>query len=152
MLKKALFFKSLFVGLSIVGCMHSDELPSPVVSVNEENFEKEVLQCELPVIVKFSAPWCGPCKAIKPLYPILCRELDGKAKCVEIELSEQTMELAQKCSVEGVPAHVFYYRGQIVGAIEGAPNVATLEEAKGTFRDLYGRFVQDVQDAEKSSK
>jgi len=88
-------------------------------SVTEANFEREVLQSDLPVLVEFGAEWCGPCKVVAPELDALAAELKGKAKVVAVDIDRSPM-LAQQMGVRSVPAFVVFNQGQPVGGKVGA--------------------------------
>ena len=65
------------------------------IHLTAENFEKEVLQSEIPVLVDFYAEWCGPCKMLSPVIDEIAKEYEGKAKICRVNVDEE-MELAQQ--------------------------------------------------------
>lgn len=85
---------------------------------NNENFEQEVLNSELPVVVDFYADWCGPCKMMAPIVHQLAEEYVGKVKIGKINV-DQNIELAQKYRVMSIPTFVFFQNGQAVQTIVG---------------------------------
>lgn len=98
-----------------------------VLAVTEQNFEKEILRSELPVLVEFGAEWCGPCKTVAPELEALARELEGKAKVVSIDIDRAPM-LAREMGVQSVPTFVVFDRGQPVNGKVGALRKAQLRE------------------------
>ena len=80
---------------------------------NNENFEQEVLQSDVPVLVDFYADWCGPCKMMAPIVHQLAEEYAGKAKIGKVNV-DQNMELAQKYQVMTIPTFIFFKNGQAV--------------------------------------
>ncbi len=89
--------------------------------VNSSSFEAEVLQSELPVLVDFWAPWCGPCKALTPTIDKLATELDGKVKIVKLNIDESP-EIAGKYSIMSIPTLLIFDKGnvsdQLVGLVQ----------------------------------
>ena len=90
-----------------------------VSSVNDLNFETEVLQSETPVLVDFTATWCGPCKQIAPLIDQLADEYVGKVKVVKLDIDEAP-NTAVKFGVRGVPTIIVFKGGEAVARQMGA--------------------------------
>ena len=90
------------------------------------DFQTEVLESPIPVLVDFSAEWCGPCKAIAPAVEQLTVELEGQARVVTIDVDEHT-EIASKYGIMSIPALVLFKGGQEVDRIVGAVPKATIE-------------------------
>lgn len=95
--------------------------------VSEQNFEREVLQSELPVLVEFSAEWCGPCKVVAPELKALAEELKDKAKIVTIDIDRSPM-LARQLGVQSVPTFVVFQQGRPVNGKVGALKRTQLRE------------------------
>src|SRR5687768_9409866 len=98
-----------------------------VQSVTEQNFEREVLMSELPVLLEFGAEWCGPCKVVAPELEALATELDGKAKIVSVDIDRSPM-LARELGVQSVPTFVVFHQGRPVGGRVGALRRPQLRE------------------------
>jgi thioredoxin 1 len=99
-----------------------------VQEFNELNFEAEVLQSDVPVLVDFSATWCGPCKAIAPLVGQLADEFEGKVKVGTIDIDDSP-GIAQRFGIRGVPTLYVFKGGEVVGKMVGAApkqNIAQL--------------------------
>jgi thioredoxin 1 len=99
-----------------------------VQEFNELNFETEVIQSDVPVLVDFSATWCGPCKAIAPLVGQLADEYQGKMKVGTIDIDDSP-GVAQRFGIRGVPTLYVFKGGEVVGKMVGAAskqNIAQL--------------------------
>jgi len=87
--------------------------------VSDSNFDQEVLQASVPVLVDFWAPWCGPCKAIAPVVEELAGEYAGKLKVVKVNVDDNK-EAAHKYNVRGIPNLILFKNGQMVDQMIGA--------------------------------
>jgi thioredoxin 1 len=88
-------------------------------AVTTSEFETTVLKSEVPVLVDFWAPWCGPCKMIGPSLEELSGEYNGKAKIVKVDVDTEG-ELAQTYGIMSIPALVVFKGGQEVERVVGA--------------------------------
>jgi thioredoxin len=93
--------------------------PSDVVSITENEFEQEVLRCELPVLIEFSAEWCAPCKQIAPEVASFATEMRGKAKVVKVDIDKSPL-LARELRVQSVPTFMIFAEGRIQDGVVGA--------------------------------
>jgi thioredoxin 1 len=98
-----------------------------VAMVTDQTFEQEILRSELPVLVEFSAEWCGPCKTIAPELRALSDELRDKAKVVTIDVDKSPV-IARELGVQSVPTFVVFHQGRPVGGKVGALRRAQLRE------------------------
>jgi thioredoxin 1 len=99
-----------------------------VQEFNDLNFDAEVIQSDVPVLVDFSATWCGPCKAIAPLVGQLADEYAGKIKVGTIDIDDSP-GIAQRFGIRGVPTLYVFKGGEVVGKMVGAApkqNIAQL--------------------------
>jgi thioredoxin 1 len=108
------------------GSASVNESTSNVSRIQESQFEVEVVQSTLPVVVDFYAPWCGPCKRLSPLLDELAGPLTNKVKFVKINVDEATT-LAQRLQIQGVPTLVFFKGGKVVDSLVGLPSSDTLK-------------------------
>jgi len=90
-----------------------------VHQVNDLNFDQEVLQADTPVLVDFTATWCGPCRQIAPLVDQLADEFEGKVKVTKCDIDESP-NTAQKFGIRGVPSLYVFKGGEVVGQQMGA--------------------------------
>lgn len=81
------------------------------IKLISENFEKEVLKSEKPVLVDFYADWCGPCNAMAPVIEELATELDGKAKVGKINVDENS-DIAIEYNVMSIPTLIIFQNGK----------------------------------------
>lgn len=83
------------------------------------NFEEEVLNSDVPVLVDFWAPWCGPCRMVGPVVEQIADEYLGKLKVVKLN-TDENQEIAIKYGIRSIPTLGIFNRGQVVDAIIGA--------------------------------
>lgn len=96
--------------------------------VTDKNFEAEVLNSEIPVLVDFWAPWCGPCRALSPTIDQVATEYEGKVKVVKLNTDENP-ESAVKFRINSIPNLIFFKAGKPVEQLVGAVDKAKIEEA-----------------------
>lgn len=92
-----------------------------------ENFNDEVMNSEVPVLVDFYADWCGPCKMMGPVVEELAKEYGGKAKVGKVNVDQQ-QQLAAQFGVMSIPTFVIMKNGRVVDQVLGAMPKAALEE------------------------
>jgi thioredoxin 1 len=97
------------------------------VVVTDENFEEEVLRCNLPVLVDFWATWCGPCKSIAPAIDELASEYGGKVKVAKADVQESQMA-ATKHRITSIPTILLFRNGKVVDEVIGAVPVSELRK------------------------
>ncbi len=98
-----------------------------VHAVNDLNFDTEVLGSDTPVLVDFSAVWCGPCKQIAPLVDQLADEYIGKMKVTKLDIDESP-GTAAKFGIRGVPTLLVFKGGELVGQHVGAAPKTTIAQ------------------------
>ena len=84
-----------------------------IKNCNENDFEKEVLKSNLPVIVDFWAEWCGPCKMLTPILEELSHEMKNEINVVKVNLDEN-QDLAMKYSIRSIPTLLLFKEGNLV--------------------------------------
>ena len=102
-----------------------------VHAVNDLNFDTEVLKSDVPVLVDFTAVWCGPCKQIAPFIDQLADEYAGKVKVTKLDIDENPGSAA-KYGIRGVPTLMVFQGGELVAQHVGAA-------PKGTIAALMDR-------------
>jgi len=90
-----------------------------VMAFTDANFDREVLQSELPVLVDFWATWCAPCKAIGPLVDAVAEEYTGKVRVGKVNVDENPATPG-KYAVRGIPTLILFKGGAVVDQIVGA--------------------------------
>lgn len=94
-------------------------LTTMATAVTDANFEAEVLQSDVPVMIDFYAEWCGPCKMLMPIVEELAGEYDGKVKIVKVNVDDSP-DTAQRYGVMSIPTLVFVKGGEEVDRAQGA--------------------------------
>ena len=92
---------------------------SMVKELADSEFENEVIKSDLPVLIDFWAPWCGPCKTIAPIVEELANTYSGKLKVYKINI-DNNKEAAMKYNVRGIPNLMLFKSGELKGQIVGA--------------------------------
>jgi thioredoxin 1 len=90
-----------------------------VLELNEDNFEKEVLKSDKPVVVDFWATWCMPCKMLAPIVEEIANEYKGKYKIAKLNIDD-AMDVAANLSVMNIPTLIFFSKGKEVARMVGA--------------------------------
>jgi len=96
------------------------------LNLTSENFKKEVLESNLPVLVDFWAEWCMPCKQIAPVIEELAQEYEGKIKICKVNI-EEAKDLAAQYEIMSIPNLVLFKNGQQVDQLAGSVSKGTIE-------------------------
>jgi len=96
------------------------------VTVTKQNFEKEVLQSEQPVLLDFWAPWCGPCRMVGPVVEELSEECTD-VKFAKLNVDEET-ELAEEYRIMSIPTLILFKNGEVAKRVTGARGKAELKD------------------------
>jgi thioredoxin 1 len=90
-----------------------------VNDVTDATFEAEVLQADMPVVVDFWAPWCGPCHAVEPVLAALAGEHEGRVKFVKLDI-DQNLQTASRYEVLSIPTAILFDDGEARETVVGA--------------------------------
>ncbi len=105
------------------------------VHVTDAAFEQTVLKSELPVIVDFWAPWCGPCRMVAPILDKIAREQAGKLLVAKVNTDENP-DWAMRYGVQGIPTMLFVSGGKVVHRQVGAMPEPMLREVLAQFMEV----------------
>ena len=89
------------------------------ITITKENFEKEVLQSDVPILVDFWAVWCGPCQMVGPILSEIAEENEGKLKVGKVNVDEQP-ELARQFGIMSIPTMMVFKDSEKVNQLVGA--------------------------------
>ncbi|NLN63878.1 MAG: thioredoxin [Clostridiaceae bacterium] len=98
-----------------------------VLTLTNDNFEKEVLQSDKPVLVDFWASWCGPCRMVAPVIDQIADEFAGKVKVGKVNVDEQG-SVSQKYRIMSIPTLMIFKNGEIAESVVGARSKEALAE------------------------
>lgn len=96
--------------------------------VNDDNFQEEVIESKLPVLVDFFATWCGPCRMLAPTIEVLAEEMEGKAKVVKVDVDQSPMT-TREYQIMAVPTLIVFKDGDAVQQLQGVQPIEVIREA-----------------------
>ena len=97
------------------------------ILLTDQNFKEEILNSEVPALVDFWAPWCGPCKMVSPAVEEIANQYDGKIKVGKLNVDDAPMTASQY-SVMSIPTLMIFKGGEVVDKIIGAVPKEQIEE------------------------
>ena len=98
-----------------------------VVTLTDENFEEEVVSCDVPVLVDYWAEWCGPCKMVGPLVEELAEEFSEKLKVGKLDVDQNKLSAARQ-NVMSIPTLLIFKEGSVVAQKVGALSKSQLTD------------------------
>ena len=104
-----------------------------MLEVTDATFNDVVLKADLPVLVDFWAPWCGPCRALAPVLEELGKDMEGQAIIAKVNVDEN-QALPAKFAIRSIPTLILFNKGEVVEQITGGLPKAALKDLiqKGT--------------------
>ena len=96
-----------------------------VTKVTQQNFQEEVVQADVPVLVDFFATWCAPCQMLAPVLEEVAEEVEGRAKVVKVDVDEE-QQLASLYGVMSIPTLLVFKNGEVAEQSVGAKPKADL--------------------------
>jgi len=104
------------------------------IHVTDAEFEEKVLKSDVPVVVDFWAPWCGPCKMVAPILDRIAEQYGGKVLIAKVN-TDENVEWASRYSVRGIPTMLFIHNGEVVHTQVGALPESMIKNILDEFLD-----------------
>ena len=98
-----------------------------LIELTDDNFEEEVVNSDIPVVVDFYAEWCGPCKMMNPILEDLSEEFEGKVKVCKANIEKTT--LTGRYNVSNIPAILVFNHGNVENTMVGVQSKNVIKEA-----------------------
>jgi len=101
---------------------------SGLLQINDRNFDDEIIKSDLPALVDFWAPWCGPCRIVGPWVEELAQQYDGRFKVAKMNVDENPMTPSHY-GIRSIPTILLFKDGKLADTIVGAVGKANIEKA-----------------------
>ncbi|PSR17356.1 thioredoxin [filamentous cyanobacterium CCP3] len=105
---------------------------SAIASITQDTFQAEVLSSDVPVLVDFWAPWCGPCRMVASVVDEVAQQYEGQLKVVKVNTDEQPT-IASQYGIRSIPTLMVFMGGEKMEQVVGAVSKATLAKAVEPF-------------------
>ena len=116
-----------------------------LIHVTDAEFEEKVIESQLPVVVDFWAPWCGPCRMIAPVLEEIAAENEGKVVIAKVNTDENP-EWAMNFQVQGIPTMLFVAGGKVVHRQVGALPEPMLREVVNEFMNVVQESPEEAEE------
>jgi thioredoxin 1 len=103
-----------------------------IADITQDTFQAEVLQSDLPVLVDFWAPWCGPCRMVSGVVDEVAQQYAGRLKVVKVNTDEQP-GIASRYGIRSIPTLILFMNGETMEQLVGAVSKTTLAQAVEPF-------------------
>lgn len=97
------------------------------IILNNDNFDKEVLSSEIPVLVDFWATWCGPCRMLAPVVSEIAEKYDGKVKVCKCDVDEN-LGIAESFGIDAIPCLIYFKGGEEKARLTGLNTIEEIEK------------------------
>ncbi|MBR5387940.1 MAG: thioredoxin [Clostridia bacterium] len=97
------------------------------IILNNDNFDKEVLSSEIPVLVDFWATWCGPCRMLAPVVSEIAEKYDGKVKVCKCDVDEN-LGIAESFGIDAIPCLIYFKGGEEKARLVGLNTIEEIEK------------------------